>query len=189
MKKIFIPVCGLLMMLSFAACGREKENKTGGGDEQKTQADRAEDVYAVDDGGKYISVAGAKIRIAYTGDNDNFIKKFPSFLTYSVGSGSGEKFIISTDTVLRDFAFLEGSYDFTDDKISFAFDTVSYSVKALSPEKPFLAVDAYIEKWPTYGISFTDANGRKRYFRIYWSGMDGSLSLEECNAKGGALPQ
>lgn len=62
---------------------------------------------------------------------------------------------------------------------SYSEDEVLYTIDIMGPETPFLAQVVYWGDMTTYGISFTDAGGARRYFAVYISGGDGSLVCTE----------
>lgn len=100
---------------------------------------------------------------------DELLNKYNSFHEYNIDE-DGDRLIISTDTVIKDFAFISVDYDDTGDKISFLAGDKLFSVDELSPEKPFIVKLLIPGSVPTYGISFVDENGVERYYTINLSG-------------------
>jgi len=97
---------------------------------------------------------------------DELLNKYDSFHEY-ISNEDGDKLIIRTDKVIKDFAFISVNWREDDNKISlFAGDTL-FSVDELSPEKPFVVKLLDLGGiLPAYGISFVDENGLRRYFTI-----------------------
>jgi len=54
-----------------------------------------------------------------------------------------------------------------------------YTKDFLMPERPLLVKTTFFGSIPNNGISFTDTNGKTRYFSVSQSGMDGSVELGE----------
>lgn len=57
----------------------------------------------------------------------------------------------------------------------FAYD----SLPALTPEKPLVAEVVFYGDFTTYGLSFLDESGARRYFAVYISGRNGAPVLQE----------
>ena len=97
---------------------------------------------------------------------DELLNKYDSFHEYII-NGDGDTLIIRTDTAIKDFAFISVNYDDTGGKVSLLAGDTLFSVDELSPEKPFVV--KLLDPGgvlPTYGISFVDENGVKRYYSI-----------------------
>jgi len=87
------------------------------------------------------------------------------------------RIVITTNTALRDFRFIEIGINPETGPLFFA-GSVLHSADELLPEKPFI-VTWLGRDMPHRGISFVDKNDITRYFSINLSGYDGSLFLSE----------
>ena len=68
--------------------------------------------------------------------------------------------------------------DFVDGKM--VFDAVEmYRLPVLEPESPLLVRMTFWGDLPSYGISFTDKEGRTKRYSLGLSGADGSVVLNE----------
>ena len=88
--------------------------------------------------------------------------------------------LFETDTEVHDVKLLRLTVrEITaDGQIVFDAET-AYEQDTLKPDKPLAAEYVQAGDRPSLGISYRDAAGSVRYFAMYVSGMDGSLSLGE----------
>jgi hypothetical protein len=119
----------------------------------------------------------AKVQIDFAADE--LLVQYESFHEYN-HEDEAAWLIIWTDTSVTDFEYIKVGYEVIDDNVVFFPEYVEHTIGELTPEKPFIVKTyGHYGTLPQYGISYTDANDLKRYFYIFESGKDGSLSFVE----------
>ena len=152
MKKIKILVT-VAIMIPMASCGQRAPKKT-----------TSEELLS------------STVRIERV--TDKVLNSFDSFYEYS-DSDYGEKIIIWTTEIRKNFDFISVGAEFTGEQSSFFAEDILYSIKELSTQKALVIKMLISEGIPSRGISFLDEDNTKRYFYISESGFDGSLSMVE----------
>ena len=109
---------------------------------------------------------------------DKVVNRFGSFYEYN-DNDFGEKIVIWTDGIQKNFDFISVGSEYTGEQISFFAEDILYSINELTSEKALMIKMFISEGIPSRGISFLDENSVKRYFYISESGIDGSLSMVE----------
>ena len=90
----------------------------------------------------------------------------------------GETIAFWTDTMLRDFRFIEVGVNETSTGLSYlAARQTLHSVPELIPDMLFVVETSLGGGIPSRGIAFLDEHGIRRYFLLSLSGMDGSVEL------------
>jgi len=89
------------------------------------------------------------------------------------------RIVFTTEATVRNFRFIEISYNFDTDPYETIVSNVLYSLEELSPETPFVVTWRQWGIFPHRGISFVDENGTTRYFSIDMSTESGSLMFTE----------
>ena len=115
------------------------------------------------------------VLLSNLGDYDEFLEDYTPLIGYE----TDERIVISTDSEVEDFKFIELSTRSGGDGIEFFEKSVLHSQKTLSPDKPLVVTWQEIGSTPHRGLSFTDGEGNTRYCLISASGKDNSLLLTE----------
>ena len=88
--------------------------------------------------------------------------------------------VFTAESTVTDFKVLSISVQDYDDAGNFAFAAEEvYSQPELTPERPLVAGMEFWGDIPNNGISFTDADGKVKYYAVDMSGRDSSLFLLE----------
>ena len=88
--------------------------------------------------------------------------------------------VFTAESTVTDFKLLSISMQDYDDAGNFAFAVEEvYSQPELTPERPLVAGMEFLGDIPNNGISFTDADGKVKYYAVDMSGRDSSLFLWE----------
>ena len=88
--------------------------------------------------------------------------------------------VFTAESTVTDFKLLSISMQDYDDAGNFAFAAEEvYSQPELTPERPLVAGMEFLGDIPNNGISFTDADGKVKYYAVDMSGRDSSLFLWE----------
>ena len=90
-----------------------------------------------------------------------------------------QKIIFTTNLAVKNFRFIEVSYQEKDGNIKFIENKVLYSLDEFLPEKPFVVTWMEQGAIPHRGIAFDDESGTTRHFYLSMSGEDGSVLLVE----------
>jgi hypothetical protein len=111
---------------------------------------------------------------------DELLNKYDSFDEFVEFKDVGyQKIIFTTSIAVKDFRFIEVGYKDEDMNVTFFENKILYSLKELSPEKPFVVTWMEWGSIPHRGISFVDETNKTRYFYMAMSGENGSLLLVE----------
>lgn len=95
-------------------------------------------------------------------------------------SGYEVQIVLSATEKITNFQFNSLEYIESSDNESVDFlMTPMYSLDELTSDKPLVVTLTFFGTIPSYGISYTDANGTERKFFLEVSGMDGSLLVTE----------
>lgn len=95
-------------------------------------------------------------------------------------SGYEVQIVLSANEKITNFQFNSLKYIESSDNESVDFlMTPMYSLDELTNDKPLVVTLTFFGTIPSYGISYTDANGNERKFSLEVSGMDGSLLVTE----------
>ena len=87
--------------------------------------------------------------------------------------------VFSVNNPIKNFKVLSLHLkDFSDGKPVFLVKEL-YTKEVLRPDRQLLVKFSFIGSIPNNGISYTDGNGKTRYYSISESGMDGSLVFSE----------
>jgi hypothetical protein len=109
------------------------------------------------------------INIRIDSFTDKLINEYSSVHEY-INDEDGDKFIIWTNTLIKDFNFITVDYADKENKYSFREVEKLFTADELSPEIPFVVKLKIPVGIPAYGISFIDENGNVRYYTINVSG-------------------
>lgn len=102
---------------------------------------------------------------------DELLNKYDLYHEH-INDEAGARLIITTDTEIKDFAFISIKSEDTGNKLCYFAGNTLFSVDEMSPQKPFVVKLLFPGSLPSYGISFVDENGVQRYFAINLSGRD-----------------
>lgn len=98
------------------------------------------------------------------------IGQYSSVLKY-VQDEDGASIIIRTDEPLKDFAFITVNFKEVGNALIYSVGKILFSAQELTPEKPFVVKMLFIgDVAPSYGISYTDNNGAKKYYTLNLDG-------------------
>lgn len=87
--------------------------------------------------------------------------------------------VFSVNNPIKNFKVLSLHFkDFSDGKPVFLVKEL-YTKDVFHPDRQLLVKFSFIGSIPNNGISYTDGNGKTRYYSISESGMDGSLVFSE----------
>jgi hypothetical protein len=101
------------------------------------------------------------------------LNRFGSPYEYTDAENSGERFVIWTETPLKDFSFVAVYYDPEEDY--WAVLNLLFKINEFLPGRGFI-LNTYIgEGIPTRGISFIDENNRTRFFAIREDGINNGV--------------
>ena len=90
-----------------------------------------------------------------------------------------QKIIFTTNLAVKNFRFIEISYQEKDGNIKFFENKVLFSLDEFVPEKPFVVTWTEQGAIPHRGIAFDDESGTTRHYYLSMSGEDGSVLLVE----------
>lgn len=103
---------------------------------------------------------------------------FDEFIDYK--DEYSQRIVFSTNSVIKDFKYIEIGHKEEDAGIVYFENAVLYSLDELLPENPFVTTWTEVGDVISYrGIAFTDDNNVTKYFYIKISGEDGTLLLIE----------
>ena len=194
-KKILAIVLGIILVLSFAACGGNNEATTNAPTNAPTDADETTvanaDETTVEESSEETTVDEV-ISEETTGEVKNATLSVEQADDIS-GIGEGKVFnasadeyafyaVFRSDVRITDVKVLGLTFLDADENGNITFDReVLYNVEEIGPDfilAVHLTADGSI---PAYGISYVDTDGTEKAFSVNMSGEDGSLYLSSIN--------
>jgi hypothetical protein len=115
------------------------------------------------------------VRVDYA--TDELINKYDAVEEFE--EAGFQKIIFTTNRAVKNFRFIEISYQEEDGNIKFIENKVLYSIDELLQERPFVVTWMEQGAIPHRGVAFDDESGTTRHFYLSMSGEDGSLLLVE----------
>ena len=161
-KRITIAIIVSISVLMLAACAGGGAGPSSPGEETTAEPEVT--------GPVIISIAEA---------TDELLKKYDTYIEYNTGAEFAVNVLISTNTMVRDFSYIEVGAKEENDQFVFYESAVLLSLPKLLPEEPLLTDVIFPGMLPVRGITYLDENDVKRYFAISMSGEDGSVFLFE----------
>jgi len=108
---------------------------------------------------------------------DELISKYASFHEYTQDESFGRVLLISANTTIKDFRFLDVQVEFHEEGFEYTW-SVLYSLDELTPEKPLVVTGPLGAGLLNFrGISYVDKTNTTRFLYIDVSGEDGSLRI------------
>lgn len=139
-------------------------------------SDDYEHIYTLKDDGSFSEIPDPDpVRIHY---ENEILADLYEFEEYADGSEYSADVVFTAETDVKDFKLLSLEFTGIDEAGQPEFSTEEvFELPVLSHERPLSASLSLPGTLPSYGISYTDANGWTKRYYIVQSGMDGSLSL------------
>lgn len=114
-------------------------------------------------------------------DEKDLLKKYTNYESYTLSKDEPVvKILILTDRTITDVELLELSLEDLDAEGEAAYDKkVLHTVDKVTKDRPLLVKLTFYGAIPHWGISYKDADGKRKTCLLTVSGKDGSLLLED----------
>lgn len=145
-------------------------------DKEDADKDDADDNADADEAVLSAHYVGGTIR-----DEKDLLKKYTNYESYTLSKDEPVvKILILTDRTITDVELLELSLEDLDAEGEAAYDKkVLHNVDKVTKDRPLLVKLTFYGAIPHWGISYKDADGKRKTCLLTVSGKDGSLLLED----------
>ena len=156
----------------------DKDDKDDKDDADDKDTDEDADKEDADDNEAVLSAhyVGGTIR-----DEKDLLKKYTNYESYTLSRDEPVvKILILTDRTITDVELLELSLEDLDAEGEAAYGKkVLHNVDKVTKDRPLLVKLTFYGAIPHWGISYKDADGKRKTCLLTVSGKDGSLLLED----------